>query len=104
MFRCPSIGIPDAAFQASLTGNGDSLSVVYDQLSILLPVTPEPAVVPLFCNEFDALDIIETPGTAAYRGQLPVMTPKLPSRQIALWELRGHAVRQAISLEMTEQT
>ena len=61
-------------------------------------------MVPLFCNDFDALEIIETLGAAGYRGQLRVVTPKLPNRQVVLRELRSHAVRQGITLEMVEKT
>lgn len=102
--RCLAIGIPDAVFPESLTGNGGALSITHDQLATLtpLPASLELVVVPLFCNQFDALEIIETLGTAGYRGQLRVMTPKLPNRQIVLRELRSHAVRQGITLEMME--
>lgn len=103
--RCLVIGIPDAVFPEGLTSNGGALSVTYDQLPSLLPLpaTLELVVVPLFCNQFDALEIIEILGAAGYRGQLRVMTPKLPNRQIVLRELRAHAVRQGITLEMMEQ-
>jgi hypothetical protein len=103
--RCLAIGIPDAVFPESLAGNGGALSIAHDQLGLMLPLpgTVELVVVPLFCNQFDALEIIETLGSAGYRGQLRVMTPKLPNRQIVLRELRSHAVRQGITLDMMEQ-
>ena len=40
---------------------------------------------------------------AGYRGVLRIMAPKLPNRQIVLRELRSHAVRQGLTLEMVEQ-
>jgi hypothetical protein len=54
--------------------------------------------------EFDALEIIEALGKAGYRRTLRVVAPKLPNRQVVLRELRSHAVRQGITLEMVEQT
>ena len=104
--RCLVIGIPDAAFSESLASKGRALSISLDQLPLQLPLPAslELIVVPLFCNDFDALEIIETLGAAGYRGQLRVMAPKLPNRQIVLRELRAHAVRQGITLEIMENT
>jgi hypothetical protein len=104
--RCLVIGIPDAAFPESLAGSGQAISISLEQLAahMPLPASLELVVAPLFCSDFDALEIIETLGAAGYRGQLRIMTPKLPSRQIVLRELRAHAVRQGITLEMMEQT
>jgi hypothetical protein len=103
--RCLVIGIPDAAFSDSLADQGQALSIRHDQIAVHLPfpTSLELVVVPLFCSDFDALEIIETLGSAGYRGQLRVMTPKLPNRQIVLRELRSHAVRQGITVEMMEQ-
>jgi hypothetical protein len=104
--RCLAIGIPDAKFPESLASNGGALSVSLEQLAaqLPLPASLELIVVPLFCEDFDALEIIETLGAAGYRGQVRVMAPKLPNRQVVLRELRSHAVRQGITLEMMEQT
>jgi hypothetical protein len=104
--RCLAIGIPDAAFPESLASHGAAVSITLDELAahLPLPLSVELVVVPLFCAQFDALEIIETLGSAGYRGQLRVMTPKLPNRQVVLRELRSHAVRQGITLEMMEQT
>lgn len=104
--RCLAIGIPDVAFPEDLTSNGLGLSVAYDQFPALLPLpaTLELVVVPLFCAKFDALEIIDALGAAGYRGLVRVMTPNLPNRQIVLRELRSHAVRQGITLELIEQT
>lgn len=104
--RCLAIGIADATFPENLTSNGGALSISFDQLAahLPLPTTLELVVVPLFCNDFDALEIIETLGAAGFRATLRVVAPKLPNRQVVLRELRSHAVRQGITLEMVEQT
>jgi hypothetical protein len=104
--RCLAIGLPDAVFSEGLAANGAALSIGLDQLATRLPLPAalELVVVPLFCAQFDALEIIEILGSAGYRGVLRVVTPKLPNRQIVLRELRSHAVRQGITLEMVEQT
>jgi hypothetical protein len=103
--RCLAIGIPDAVFPESMASNGNARSITHEELAGLLPLpaSVELVVVPLFCQQFDALEIIETLGASGYRGQLRVMTPNLPNRQIVLRELRSHAVRQGITLEMLEQ-
>jgi hypothetical protein len=104
--RCLAIGITDATFPENLTSNGGALSISLDGLAahLPLPASLELVVVPLFCNDFDALEIIETLGTAGFRATLRVVAPKLPNRQVVLRELRAHAVRQGITLEMVEQT
>jgi hypothetical protein len=104
--RCLAIGIPDAEFPESLSSRGMALAISLDQLAAHLPfpATLELVVVPLFCDAFDALEIIETLGGAGYRGQVRVMSPRLPNRQVVLRELRSHAVRHGITLEMMEQT
>lgn len=104
--RCLAIGIADAVFPENLTSNGGALSISLAQLAaqLPLPASLELIVVPLFCNDFDALEVIETLGAAGYRGQLRVVAPKLPNRQVVLRELRAHAVRQGITLEMVEQS
>lgn len=104
--RCLVIGIPDATFPEPLARPEAVASIGYAELSAQLPLPEslELVVAPLFCMEFDALEIIETLGKAGYRGLLRIVTPKLPNRQIVLRELRSHAVRQGITLEMVEQT
>lgn len=103
--RCLVIGIPDAAFPDSLTASGQAGKITLADLGahLPLPASLELVVVPLFCDDFDALEIIETLGAAGFRGQLRVMAPKLANRQIVLRELRTHAVRQGITLELKEQ-
>ncbi|MCU0827854.1 MAG: hypothetical protein MUE52_10700 [Tabrizicola sp.] len=103
-FRCLVIAVPEATLPEGVSRTDDMLSIGYDDLASVLPVpeTVELVVAPLFCPEFDALEIIEALGSSGFRGQLRVIAPKLPNRQIVLRELRAYAVRQGISLELVE--
>jgi hypothetical protein len=103
--RCLVVGIPTATFTDGTMRPDEASVITFDQLAPRLPLpdTLELVVAPLFCSEFDALEIIEALGAGGYRGTLRVMSPKLPNRQIVLRELRGHAVRQGITLELMEQ-
>ena len=95
--RCLVIGIPEAqAAEGSLRP---------EDLDSYLPLPPalELVVAPLFNNSFDALEIIERLGAQGYRKVLRVVAPKLPNRQIVLRELRSHASRQGITIELTEE-
>ena len=100
------VGIPTATFPDGTIRPDEAACIPFAELapSLPLPETLELIVAPLFCPEFDALEIIETLGAGGYRGTLRVMAPKLPNRQVVLRELRSHAVRQGITLEMVEQT
>jgi hypothetical protein len=69
-----------------------------------LPTMLVLVVVPLFGRNFDALEILEHLATKGFRGTLRVVAPHLPNRQIVLRELRSHAARQGISIELVEQT
>jgi hypothetical protein len=102
--RCLVIGIPEATFPEGTVRPDEAASISLGQLTDYLPLPPslELVVAPLFCNDFDALEIIETLGTSGYRGLLRVAAPKLPNRQIVLRELRSHAVRQGMTLELVE--
>lgn len=102
--RCLAIGIPTASFAEPTIRPEEAASITLADLTghMPLPDSLELVVAPLFCADFDALEIIETLGSAGYRGVLRIMTPKLPNRQIVLRELRSHAVRQGLSLEMQE--
>jgi hypothetical protein len=103
-FRCLVIGVPGATLPEGVLRTDEMLSIGYDSLPSVMPMpeTVELVVAPLFCPEFDALEIIEALGAAGFRGQLRVLAPKLPNRQIVLRELRAYAVRQGISLELVE--
>jgi hypothetical protein len=102
--RCLVVGLPQATFAEGTLRPEEAAVISYADLPGRLPPPPtlELVVAPLFCAEFDALEIIETFGKAGYRGTLRIVTPKLPNRQIVLRELRSHAVRQGITLEMVE--
>ena len=104
--RCLVVGIPTATFPEGTIRPDEAASIAFDELALWLPLpaTLELVVAPLFCPEFDALEIIDALGSGGYRGTLRVMTPRLPNRQIVLRELRSHAVRQGITLEMEEQS
>jgi len=102
--RCLVIGIPAAKFPEGSIRSDEAVSIALAKLESYLPLLPtvELVVAPLFCVEFDALEIIEVLGSSGYRGVLRIAAPKLPNRQIVLRELRSHAVRRGITLEMVE--
>jgi hypothetical protein len=102
--RCLVIGLPQATFPEGAVRADEAAVIGYAELAEHLPALPgvELVVAPLFCADFDALEIIETLGRAGYRAGLRIVAPKLPNRQIVLRELRSHAVRQGITLEMIE--
>ncbi len=103
--RCLVIGIPEAkAAEGSLRPEEFS-SIDLDSFENQLPLPPtlELVVAPLFCKTFDALEIIEKLGAQDYRKTLRVVAPKLPNRQIVLRELRSHAARQGITIELIEE-
>jgi hypothetical protein len=104
--RCLAIGLPSASFAEPTLRPDEAASIVFADLPqhVPLPASLELVVAPLFCSDFDALEIIEALGAAGYRGSLRIVTPRLPNRQIVLRELRSHAVRQGLTLEMVEQT
>jgi len=103
--RCLVIGIPGAIFPEGNVARDEAASIGYDSLAGYFPLAPklELVVAPLFCNGFDALELIEVLGTAGFRGVLRIVAPKLPNRQIVLRELRAHAVKQGITLELVDQ-
>lgn len=102
--RCLVIGIPEAVFAEGSVRPEEAVSIKFAALPDYLPLPEslELIVGPLFCADFDALELIETLGRNGYRGTLRIAAPKLPNRQIVLRELRSHAVRQGITLELTE--
>lgn len=104
--RCLAIGIPGATFPEAVVRPEEAASIAFDDLGSLLPLPAslELVVAPLFCSEFDALELIEALGAGGYRGLLRVLAPKLPNRQVVLRELRSYAVRQGITLDLVEQT
>jgi hypothetical protein len=103
--RCLVIGIPEAkAAEGSLRPEEFASIELADLASHLpFPGTLELVVVPLFCKGFDALEIIERLGANDYRKTLRVMAPKLPNRQVVLRELRSHAAKKGITIELVEE-
>ena len=103
--RCLVIGIPEAkAAEGSLRPEEfASIELAAFESQLPLPASLELVVTPLFCKTFDALEIIEKLGAQDYRKMLRVVAPKLPNRQIVLRELRSHAARQGITIELIEE-
>ena len=103
--RCLVIGIPEAQAAEGSLRPEEFASIPLTDLDSYLPLPPalELVVAPLFNNSFDALEIIERLGAQGYRKVLRVVAPKLPNRQIVLRELRSHASRQGITIELTEE-
>ena len=103
--RCLVIGIPEAkAAEGSLRPEEfASIELAAFDKFLPLPETLELVVTPLFRMNFDALEIIERLGAQDYRKTLRVVAPKLPNRQVVLRELRSHAARQGITIELVEE-
>ena len=103
--RCLVIGIPEAkAAEGSLRPEEfASIDLAAFESQLPLPASVELVVTPLVCKTFDALEIIEKLGAQDFRKTLRVVAPKLPNRQIVLRELRSHAARQGITIELVEE-
>ena len=103
--RCLVIGIPEAKADEGILRPEEFASVELADFSALspFPANLELVVAPLFCTTFDALEIIERLAAHDYRKTLRVVTPKLPNRQVVLRELRSHASRKGITVELVEQ-
>lgn len=103
--RCLVIGIPEARAAEGSLRPEEFASIDLADLDGYLPfpASLELVVAPLFCHAFDALEIIEKLGAQGYRRGLRVVAPKLPNRQVVLRELRSHASRQGITIELTEE-
>jgi hypothetical protein len=103
--RCLVIGIPDAKAAEGSLRPEEFASITLNEFDSHLPLPAglELVVAPLFCDSFDALEIIERLGAQDYRKTLRVVAPKLPNRQVVLRELRSHAARQGITIELVEE-
>jgi hypothetical protein len=103
--RCLVIGIPDAKAAEGSLRPEEFASIELEALDSYLPLPAalELVVAPLFCKTFDALEIIERLGAQDFRKTLRVVAPKLPNRQVVLRELRSHAARQGITIELIEE-
>ena len=103
--RCLVIGIPAARIAERNLRHDEILSISFGDLAVAgaLPPGLELVVAPLFRNDFDALELIDALGKRDYRGTLRIVAPRLPNRNIVLRELRSHAVRKGITVELTEE-
>jgi hypothetical protein len=103
--RCLVIGIPEAKAAEGSLRPEEFASIALDAFDSVLPLPAglELVVAPLFCATFDALEIIERLGAQDFRKTLRVVAPKLPNRQVVLRELRSHAARQGITIELIEE-
>ena len=102
--RCLVVGLPEALFPEAADRRDEAAVIGFTDLPQHLSLCErlELIIAPLFCADFDALELIEMLGKADYRRALRIVAPKLPNRQIVLRELRSHAVRQGITLELIE--
>lgn len=105
LIRCLVVGLPAAGIAERTAHLGEALAIRFADLRHHLP--PKPGLVlvvaPLFCPEFDAMDLIDVIGAAGYRGMLRVLAPVLPNRAIVLRELRSHAAGTGISVELVSE-
>ncbi|MFO1202655.1 MAG: hypothetical protein U1E58_08465 [Tabrizicola sp.] len=103
--RCLVIGIPEARPAEGSLRPEEFASIPLEAFESYVPLPSglELVVTPLFCNTFDALEIIERLGAQDFRKTLRVVAPKLPNRQVVLRELRSHAARQGITIELIEE-
>lgn len=104
--RCLVVGLPEAGFAEGSALAEEAAQIDFAQLPSFIPVpdTVELVVSPLFCPDFDALELLEILGKSGFRKSVRVVAPKLPNRQVVLRELRSHAVRQGITIEIVEIT
>jgi|GEM_PF-1260109 len=102
--RCLAVGLPAALVAGEGFAPDEAASIDYRSLATAaaLPAGVELVIGPLFCTDFDALELIETLGALGYRADVRIVAPKLPSRQMVLRELRAHAARQGMSLKLVE--
>ncbi len=102
--RCLVIGTHSPAFAAGTFQPGEVVAVDAASLASYrrIPESVELVVSPLFGRSFDALEVLEQLAAQGYRGTLRVIAPRLPNRQIVLRELRSHAARQGILIELVE--
>jgi hypothetical protein len=102
--KCLVVGLPALASLHDGVATEETGTVRFGDLTAELPLSETVGLVvaPLFCADFDALEMLDVLGRSGYRGTLRVVAPKLPNRQIVLRELRSHAVRQGITLDLVE--
>lgn len=104
--RCLVIGLPTARIAERNQRLAEAVSIPFADMPNYLPLPPnlELVVAPLFAKDFDAVDLIDLIGDKGFRGNVRIVAPSLPNRSIVLRELRAHAVRRGITVEMVEET
>lgn len=104
--RCLVVGLPAARIAERNQRLMEAVSIPYSEMPSYLPLPSglELVVAPLFGQGFDAVELIDLIGAKGYRGNVRIVAPALPNRSIVLRELRTHAVRQGITVEMIEET
>ncbi len=103
--KCLVVGISAPVFHDGTYQAGEWKMVNPSALASYRPMPDslDLVVAPLFGQDFDALEILEQLAGQGYRGTLRVIAPHLPNRQIVLRELRSHAARQGILVDLVEQ-
>jgi hypothetical protein len=102
--KCLVVGVPATDIpQGSAEADGATF-IRFAELPDLFPPPESLEVVisPLFCSDFDALELLELLGRNGFRKSLRVLAPKLPNRLVVMRELRSHATRQGIKIEVIE--
>jgi hypothetical protein len=102
--RCLVVGMSASDLPEGFEAAVNAAFIPFSDLpSALTPAEAVDMVVsPLFCADFDVLELLEQLGRSSFRGSLRVLAPKLPNRQLVLRELRSHATRLGIKIEITE--
>lgn len=103
--RCLVVGLPEARIAERNQRRAEAVSIGFSEIGDYAPLPPnlELVVAPLFAKDFDALDLIDLIGGWGYRGNLRIVAPSLPNRSVVLRELRTHAVRKGITVEMVDE-
>lgn len=103
--RCLVIGLPTARIAERNQLLTEAVSIPFSDMSNSLPLPPnlELVVAPLVASDFDALELIDLIGAKGYRGNVRIVAPALPNRTVVLRELRSHAVRNGITVEMVDE-
>jgi hypothetical protein len=102
--RCLVVGLSKSDLPEGFEAADEAAFSRFSDLPSVLPLdgSVELVISPLFCADFDVLELLEQLGRSGFRGSLRVLAPKLPNRQVVLRELRSHATRLGIKIEITE--
>lgn len=103
--RCLLIGLPQA-MPGDLDVRPDEMQTLHIadiRSDAALPKGLELIITPLFRPEFDALEVIELIAKRGYHGKLRVVAKALPNRSLVLRELRAHASRRKVEVELVDE-